>query len=64
MRRMRPGNVIAPVIVVLLIVPAFFAGYFIARPSPTARPCVDAIKTGQSDAVDRCRDALGNAIKE
>ena len=56
-------RVLAPVIVALLIVAAFFAGYFVARPSPTARPCVDAIKTGAGDAADRCRDALGNAIR-
>lgn len=52
-----------PVIVFLLMAASFFAGYFVARPSSTARPCVDAIKTGQGDLADRCRDALGNAIR-
>jgi hypothetical protein len=56
-------RILVPVIVALLIAAAFFAGYFYARPSSTARPCVDAIKTGASDAADRCRDALGNAIR-
>ena len=60
---MRPRNVVAPVIVVLLIVGAFFLGYFVARPAPTARPCVDAIKSGSSDLADRCRDALSEAIR-
>jgi hypothetical protein len=44
------------------LVAAFFAGYFVARPSPTARPCVSAVKTGSGDAVAKCRDALANAI--
>jgi hypothetical protein len=53
---------VAPVIVLLLVVAAFFAGYFVARPSPTARPCVNALRTGASDSVSKCRDALANAI--
>jgi len=55
-------RVVAPVLVVVLIVAAFFAGYFVGRPSPTARPCVNALKTGASDAAAKCRDALANAI--
>ena len=53
---------LAPVLMVVLIVAAFFAGYFVGRPSPTARPCVTAVKTGASDAMTKCRDALANAI--
>jgi len=55
-------RVLAPVLMVVLIVAAFFAGYFVGRPSPTARPCVTAVKTGASDAMTKCRDALANAI--
>jgi len=55
-------RVVTPVVMLLLIVAAFFAGYFVARPSPTARPCVTAVKTGAGDAVGKCRDALANAI--
>jgi hypothetical protein len=55
--------VIAPVLLALLVVAAFFAGYFVARPSPTARPCVNAVKTGASDAVAKCRESLANAIR-
>jgi hypothetical protein len=47
---------------IVLIVGAFFLGYFVGRPSPTARPCVAAIKTGASDAASKCRDAIANAI--